>query len=169
MEIMVADPEGSADRNGVPARERTAPAGVSLEDMMRRTASLLLLISLVATGAAPLAGERLVCPMPMASPDASLAGSSCEACAMDSPAAPASLEAATCCSVVPATESESAPATVSAQRRGGASSHPDGVPVLAAILACPEIPSRYVPSFDSPALVPAPPPPLSTQTTHLRN
>ena len=132
---------------------------------MRRSASLLLLFCLVVTGAAPLAGERLVCPMPMTSP----AGVSCEMCVMDSPEAPASLQAASCCSVAPATVAEAVPATVSATRRGGGSGVPDAVPMLAAIIACSDV-STYVPSFDAPAPVPTPSPPLlSTQTTHLRN
>ena len=141
---------------------------------MRRTASLLLLLSLIVTGAAPLAGERLICPMPMPSAResaaGSAAGSACDTCATDSPATSASLEAASCCTVAPATVAEAVPATVTSQRRGVASSHADGAPILLALYACPVIPSRYVPSFDPPAPVPAPsPPPLSTQTTHLRN
>ena len=130
---------------------------------MRRIASLLLLFCLVVTGAAPLAGERLLCPMPMA-----VAGVSCESCVMDSPGAPASLQAASCCSVAPATVAEAVPATVSATRRSGFGV-PDAAPMSAAIIACPEV-STYVPSSDAPAPVPAPTPPLrSTQTTHLRN
>ena len=131
---------------------------------MRRSASLLLLFCLVVTGAAPLAGERLLCPMPMAA-----VGASCETCVMDSPEATASLQAASCCSVAPATVAETVPATVSATRRGSGFGVPDAAPMSAAIIACPEV-STYVPSFDAPAPDPAPTPPLhSTQTTHLRN
>lgn len=132
---------------------------------MRRSASLLLLFCLVVTGAAPLAGERLVCPMPMTQP----AGVSCESCVMDSPEAPASLQAASCCSVAPATVAEVVPATVSTARRGSGSGVPDAASMLASIIACPDV-STYVLSFDAPAPVRAPTPPLlSTQTTHLRN
>lgn len=136
---------------------------------MRRTASLLLLLSLVATGAAPLAGERLLCPMAMPSAGESAAAPACEACAKDSPAASASLEAASCCTMAPATVAETVPATVTAQRRGGFSPQVEGFAIAAppihdAALIC------SAPSFDTPAPSPAEsPPPLSTQTTHLRN
>ena len=124
---------------------------------MRRTVGFLLLASLAVTGAAPLAGERLLCPMP------------CDACAMDAPATSASLEAASCCRVAPATEAETVPATVTAQRRGGITTHGDDIVVAEASVLC-SSPTRYIPSFDPPAPVPAPSPPLlSTQTTRLLN
>ena len=135
---------------------------------MRRTASFFLLLSLVVTGAAPLAGERLVCPMPMPSAEGSASAPACGACAMDSPAASASLEAASCCTVAPATIAEAVPATMTAQRRG-VTPQVDGVAITApashhAAAIC------STPSFDTPAPTPASsPPPLSTRTTHLRN
>jgi len=132
---------------------------------MRRSASLLTVVCLIVTGAAPFSGDRLVCPMPMTSP----AASSCEACGTDSPEAPSSLEAASCCSVAPASVAESVPATVSATRRGAGSGVPDAVPLLAAIEECPEF-STHVQAFDASAPSPAAPPPLILiETTHLRN
>lgn len=170
MEIMVAGSVRRQHRSGYVDRERTRPAGVSPEDMMRRNVSLLLLASLVVTGAAPLAGERLLCPMPMPmGPAASASGGGCDACAPDAPAAATSLEAASCCSVAPGAEAETIPATMTAQRRGAPTTHGDGAVIVEAVIAC-SAPTLDVPSFESPPPIPATsPPPLSTQTTHLRN
>ncbi len=134
---------------------------------MRRNGSLLLLLTLVVTGAAPLSGERLVCPMPMSPKIAA----SCDACVPDSPAAAdASLEAASCCRTAPATEADTVPATVSTSRRGGAPGPSDGGSMSVVLAECPAIAAQSVPSLDSPPPIQAAPPPLrSTQTTHLRN
>ena len=132
---------------------------------MRRTGSLLLLLSLVVTGAAPLAGERLLCSMPM-SPKAA---PSCDACPVDAPSAATSLEAASCCRTAPATEADTVPATVTASRRG-AVAHSDLGPTSVVLAECPVIAAQSAPSLDSPPPIPAASPPLrSTQTTHLRN
>lgn len=132
---------------------------------MRRSLSLLLLVSLVATGAAPLAGERLLCPMPMSPRIAE----SCDACPMGSRSAAASLEAASCCRTNPAAEAETVPATVSVSRRS-ASAQSDLGPTSIVLAECPAITAQSMPSLDSPPPIPtASPPPLSTQTTHLRN
>jgi hypothetical protein len=137
---------------------------------MRRNVSLLLLVSLVVTGAAPLAGERLLCPMPMPmGRAASGSGGGCDACVPDAPATATSLEAASCCSVAPGAEAETVPATVGASRRG-VSTQSDLGPMSVALAECPAISAQSVPSLDSPPPIPAAsPPPLSTQTTHLRN
>ena len=132
---------------------------------MRRSLSLLLLVSLVATGAAPLAGERLLCPMPMSPKIAE----SCDACRTDTPSAAASLEAASCCRTAPAAEAETVPATVSVSRRT-ASAQSDLGPISVVLAECPAITAQSVPSLDSPPPISATsPPPLPTQTTHLRN
>jgi len=145
---------------------------------MRRQLSLLLLLSLVVTGAAPLAGERLVCPMTMtmAMPATSSgeppAAATCRACAMESQnaSAPASVKAASCCGTAPVAEAETVPATFSAQRRGGITAHSDGIAIALSPVACPEIPALVAPSFDAPPPNPAAsPPPSATLTTHLRN
>jgi hypothetical protein len=138
--------------------------------MMRRNWSLLLLVSLAATGSAPLAGERLLCPMPMrsvASAGSDVAG--CDACAMDSPAAAGSLEASSCCRVAPASEAETVPATLTAQRRGAPSSDGDGAAMEMPAISRGAL-AQHAPTLDSPPPIPAfSPPTLSTHTTHLRN
>src|SRR6202008_2635310 len=134
--------------------------------MMRRTTCLLLLLSLAATGAAPLTGERLLCPMPMpmSSDRGSATGMTCDACATNAPTTAASLEAASCCTMAPAAVAEAVPATVTAQRRGGASPQDDASAIGAPVLQD-AVPICAAPSFDTPAPSPASsPPPLSTQT-----
>jgi hypothetical protein len=71
--------------------------------------------------------------------------------------------------MAPATVAEAVPATVTAQRRGGITTDHASVVVADAPILCFPV-SQYVPSFDTPPPVPSSsPPPLSTQTTHLRN